>query len=162
MHKVHAASPRDRQLECDNENNILLLTSTRRGGGGAHRGSHCGSDGLQVPSQGPSGQPFLSLSSHRLEDLRMAAGRAEGTYRRLFHPWVMRALSLLLYALSLCIATSQLFIYEGLPLWLKRISPLKAMIGLMEPNLTLIQITCLALLGYVHFSTLLLPLPFFL
>ena len=61
----------------------------------------------------------------------------------------MRALSLLLYALSLCIVMSQLFIYEGLPLWLKRISPLKAIIGLMEPNLTLIQITCMGLLGYI-------------
>ena len=36
-----------------------------------------------------------------------------------------------------------------MPLWLKKISPLKAIIGLMEPNLMLIQITCLGLIGYI-------------
>ena len=70
-------------------------------------------------------------------------------YNRYMAPTVMRICSLCLYFLSVCIVLSQLTIYEGLPLWIKRISPLKFFIGLMEPNLTLIQITCLGLLGYI-------------
>lgn len=99
---------------------------------------------LQGEPAGPSGAASVARG-------RAAAAwrRARSQYAKHLHPTVLRAFALILYFLSACIVFAQLTIYEGLPLWLKAISPLKLFIGLMEPNLMLIQVTCLALLGYI-------------
>jgi hypothetical protein len=75
--------------------------------------------------------------------------KSQSGYAKYLLPIGLRIFSLCLFFLSTCIVLSQLTIYEGLPVWLKRISPLKMFIDLMEPNLTLIQITCLCFLAYI-------------
>jgi len=101
----------------------------------------------------PSLDPGASASANAIKAFRKRATfalmRAQANYNKYLAPTVLRISSLCLYFLSACIVLAQLTIYEGLPLWLKKISPLKAIIGLMEPNLMLIQITCLGLIGYI-------------
>ena len=75
--------------------------------------------------------------------------KSQSSFGKYLLPIGLRVFSLCLFFLSTCIVLSQLTIYEGLPVWLKRISPLKLFIDLMEPNLTLIQITCLGFLAYI-------------
>eukprot|EP00216_Chloropicon_sp_CCMP2111_P001807 CAMPEP_0198244222 /NCGR_PEP_ID=MMETSP1446-20131203/33729_1 /TAXON_ID=1461542 ORGANISM="Unidentified sp, Strain CCMP2111" /NCGR_SAMPLE_ID=MMETSP1446 /ASSEMBLY_ACC=CAM_ASM_001112 /LENGTH=727 /DNA_ID=CAMNT_0043928221 /DNA_START=62 /DNA_END=2245 /DNA_ORIENTATION=+ len=75
--------------------------------------------------------------------------KARRTYERMFAPALIRLSAVVLGLASACFVLSQLTIYEGLPMWMKKMSPIPAVIHAMEPNTTLVQLMCLLLLGYL-------------
>jgi len=99
-------------------------------------------------SQGEPAGPANAVAGIR-NKATVGMRKISSKYNKYLAPTVLRIFSVFLYFLSTCIVLAQLTIYEGLPVWLKKVSPLKLFIGLMEPNLMLIQISCLALVGYI-------------